>query len=201
MPRCNAKLKTFLKDLAPVIEMAPDALIMSDPGLIMLVRRHFPDMPIHLSVQANTVNWASVQFWQHQGVARVMPAHQHDQARVGHDQRIRRHFDHRCQVFEKGLELGVVRGDVDDHVETLAQGMGLLDAQRQIGMVEFVVAHPQAVARLAGIDRIGTIGEGVAHGLEGAGRGQQFGLGKRGHGRTRGKRRGCYGLFDAAILT
>ena len=44
----NAKLRTFLKDLEPVIAMAPDALIMSDPGLIMLVRRHFPQMPIHL---------------------------------------------------------------------------------------------------------------------------------------------------------
>lgn len=52
----NAKLKTFLKDLAPVIEMGPDALIISDPGLIMLVREHFPQMPIHLSVQANAVN-------------------------------------------------------------------------------------------------------------------------------------------------
>ena len=68
----NAKLKTFLKDLAPVIEMAPDALIMSDPGLIMLVRQHFPQMPVHLSVQANTVNWASVQFWQQMGLSRVI---------------------------------------------------------------------------------------------------------------------------------
>jgi len=68
----NAKLKTFLKDLAPVIAMGPDALIMSDPGLIMLVRRHFPQMPIHLSVQANTVNWASVEFWQQQGVSRII---------------------------------------------------------------------------------------------------------------------------------
>ncbi|MCP8635541.1 tRNA 5-hydroxyuridine modification protein YegQ [Pseudomonas mosselii] len=68
----NAKLKTFLKDLAPVIEMGPDALIMSDPGLIMLVRQHFPQMPIHLSVQANTVNWASVQFWQGMGLTRVI---------------------------------------------------------------------------------------------------------------------------------
>jgi putative protease len=55
-----------------VIEMAPDALIMSDPGLIMLVRRHFPQMPIHLSVQANTVNWASVEFWQQQGLSRII---------------------------------------------------------------------------------------------------------------------------------
>ncbi|WP_417703748.1 tRNA 5-hydroxyuridine modification protein YegQ [Pseudomonas sp.] len=68
----NAKLKTFLKDLAPVIEMAPDALIMSDPGLIMLVRQHFPQMPIHLSVQANAVNWASVEFWRQQGLTRVI---------------------------------------------------------------------------------------------------------------------------------
>lgn len=68
----NAKLKTFLKDLAPVIEMGPDALIMSDPGLIMLVRQHFPQMPIHLSVQANTVNWASVAFWQGLGLSRVI---------------------------------------------------------------------------------------------------------------------------------
>ena len=68
----NAKLRTFLKDLEPVIAMAPDALIMSDPGLIMLVRQHFPHMHIHLSVQANAVNWASVAFWQGQGLTRAI---------------------------------------------------------------------------------------------------------------------------------
>ena len=68
----NAKLKTFLKDLEPVVAMGPDALIMSDPGLIMLVREHFAHMPIHLSVQANAVNWASVEFWRRQGLSRVI---------------------------------------------------------------------------------------------------------------------------------
>ncbi|MHB0766247.1 prephenate-dependent tRNA uridine(34) hydroxylase TrhP [Stutzerimonas sp. NM35] len=68
----NAKLKTFIKDLAPVVAMGPDALIMSDPGLIMLVRQHFPEMTIHLSVQANAVNWATVKFWHAQGVSRVI---------------------------------------------------------------------------------------------------------------------------------
>lgn len=68
----NSKLKTFIKDLTPVVEMKPDALIMSDPGLIMLVREHFPDMPIHLSVQANAVNWASVKFWHQMGLTRVI---------------------------------------------------------------------------------------------------------------------------------
>ncbi len=68
----NSKLKTFLKDIEPVIAMNPDALIMSDPGLIMMVRESFPDMAIHLSVQANAVNWSTVKFWQQQGVERVI---------------------------------------------------------------------------------------------------------------------------------
>ncbi len=68
----GAKIKTFLKDIAPVIALQPDALIMSDPGLILMVRENWPDMPIHLSVQANTVNAAAVRFWKMAGVSRVI---------------------------------------------------------------------------------------------------------------------------------
>ncbi len=68
----NAKVKTFLRDIAPVVELGPDALIMADPGLIMLVREQWLDLPIHLSVQANTVNYASVKFWQSLGLTRVI---------------------------------------------------------------------------------------------------------------------------------
>lgn len=68
----NAKLDTFIRDITPVIEMQPDALIMSDAGMIMLIREHFPHQAIHLSVQANAVNWATVKFWQSMGVERVI---------------------------------------------------------------------------------------------------------------------------------
>jgi len=68
----NDKVRSYIRDLEPVIEMRPDALIMSDPGLIMLVQDHFPEMAVHLSVQANAVNWATVRFWQGQGLARVI---------------------------------------------------------------------------------------------------------------------------------
>ena len=68
----NSKLKTFIKDLKVVVDMKPDALIMSDPGLIMLVRENFPEMDIHLSVQANAVNWATVKFWKQMGLTRVI---------------------------------------------------------------------------------------------------------------------------------
>ena len=68
----NAKLKTFIEDIRPVIEMKPDALIMSDAGMIMMVREAFPHQVIHLSVQANAVNWATVKFWQQMGISRVI---------------------------------------------------------------------------------------------------------------------------------
>ena len=68
----NSKLKNFIRDLTPVVAMQPDALIMSDPGLIMMVREHFPDMDVHLSVQANAINWATVKFWKNMGLTRVI---------------------------------------------------------------------------------------------------------------------------------
>ncbi|MDO6443062.1 tRNA 5-hydroxyuridine modification protein YegQ [Marinobacter sp. 2_MG-2023] len=68
----NDKVRSYLRDLEPVLEYKPDALIMSDPGLIMLVREKWPDQPIHLSVQANAVNWATVEFWRRQGISRVI---------------------------------------------------------------------------------------------------------------------------------
>ncbi len=68
----NDKVRTYLRDIEPVIAMKPDALIMADPGLIAMVREKWPEVPIHLSVQANTVNWATVKFWQRLGVARII---------------------------------------------------------------------------------------------------------------------------------
>ena len=68
----NDKVKTYMRDLEPVIAIGPDALIMSDPGLIMMVRERWPEMPIHLSVQANAVNYATVRFWQKMGLTRII---------------------------------------------------------------------------------------------------------------------------------
>ena len=68
----NNKLRTYIRDLEPIVEMGPDALIMSDPGLIMMVRERFPDVPIHLSVQSNVVNHAAVKFWQSIGLRRII---------------------------------------------------------------------------------------------------------------------------------
>lgn len=68
----NAKVHSYLADMAPVIALGPDALIMADPGLIDLVRERWPAVPIHLSVQANTVNFAAVRFWRKLGITRII---------------------------------------------------------------------------------------------------------------------------------
>lgn len=47
--------------------LRPDALIVADAGVMMWVREHFPDMPIHISTQANICSAASVKFWQNAG--------------------------------------------------------------------------------------------------------------------------------------
>jgi putative protease len=68
----NAKVRTYLADMAPAVALAPDALIMADAGLIDLVRERWPDVPVHLSVQANTMNFAAARFWERLGIARVI---------------------------------------------------------------------------------------------------------------------------------
>jgi len=68
----NDKVRTYVRDMAAVMACAPDALIMADPGVIMLVKERWPEATIHLSVQANTTNWATVKFWQKMGIARII---------------------------------------------------------------------------------------------------------------------------------
>ena len=48
-----------------------DALIISDPGIFRLARQHVPDMPIHISTQANITNYQAALFWQELGASRV----------------------------------------------------------------------------------------------------------------------------------
>lgn len=69
----NRKLKPFSEDIKTYASMKPDAFIISDPGLASIAKELAPEIPIHLSVQANCMNWQSVKFWQRSlGVERVI---------------------------------------------------------------------------------------------------------------------------------
>lgn len=64
-----------LEELAPYLTMLRDAradgIIVSDPGILAISRQLVPDMPLHLSTQANVTNGASARFWAEQGVSRL----------------------------------------------------------------------------------------------------------------------------------
>lgn len=55
-------------------EIGPDALIISDPGVFVMARNICPDIDIHISTQANNVNYMTFRFWQEQGAVRVVTA-------------------------------------------------------------------------------------------------------------------------------
>ncbi|WP_202709015.1 peptidase U32 family protein [Sporosalibacterium faouarense] len=55
-------------------EIGVDAVIVSDPGVLYIVKENAPDMEIHLSTQANTTNFATANFWHSQGLKRVVLA-------------------------------------------------------------------------------------------------------------------------------
>lgn len=71
IPR-NSKVSGYLRYLKAMADLKPDGLIMADPGLIMITRDNFPDLPVHISVQTNTMNYAAVEFWQRIGAKRVI---------------------------------------------------------------------------------------------------------------------------------
>ncbi|MBR4951258.1 MAG: U32 family peptidase [Clostridia bacterium] len=73
MPRDTqlAELREYAKILA---EITPDAFIISDPGVMDIIKEEVPQGVIHLSTQASTVNSAAVNFWYKQGVRRVVLA-------------------------------------------------------------------------------------------------------------------------------
>ena len=68
----NNKIRAFQKSLDEFIELKPDALIMTDPGMIGYVLKNHPNQEVHLSVQGNCTNWSTAKFWYEMGVKRII---------------------------------------------------------------------------------------------------------------------------------
>lgn len=68
----NSKLEPMRRAITAMAELKPDAFIMADPGVIYFAKEICPDIPIHLSTQANNINWASAKFWKEQGISRII---------------------------------------------------------------------------------------------------------------------------------
>ena len=70
----NQELAQLPEYIDKIKKLKLDALIISDPGVFAFVKKEMPKMEIHISTQANNVNWASALFWAEQGAERIILA-------------------------------------------------------------------------------------------------------------------------------
>ncbi len=79
----NADLEHAAEIIPKLAAIGIDAIIVSDPGMIRLIHTLTPDLPIHLSTQANTTNIEAVRFWRDQGVRRIILARELNLKEIG----------------------------------------------------------------------------------------------------------------------
>jgi U32 family peptidase len=68
----NRHLKDLPGHIRDLKKSGVDALIIADPGIMEVVKEEWPEAEIHLSTQANCVNWRSADFWHKQGIKRII---------------------------------------------------------------------------------------------------------------------------------
>jgi putative protease len=79
----NADLEQAKIIIPELVATGIDALIVSEPGMLKLIRNSAPQLPIHLSTQANTTNIEAVRFWRDQGVRRIILARELNLKEIG----------------------------------------------------------------------------------------------------------------------
>lgn len=70
----NRHMGKLEKNLKKIKNIGADGIIISDPGILKLVKKYLPEVKIHLSTQANATNWMAVNFWLKQGIKRIVLA-------------------------------------------------------------------------------------------------------------------------------
>ena len=70
----NSDLAGAEQYFGQLAELGPDAILVADPGMFMLARKACPNIPIHISTQANNTNYGTFNFWFQMGAERVVCA-------------------------------------------------------------------------------------------------------------------------------
>jgi len=95
----NEDLENLPEYLHQLEEIGVDALIISDPGVLNIIREEDIDLDLHLSTQANAVNYASVNFWHKLGLERVILARELSKEEI---KEIRENTDISLEMFIHG---------------------------------------------------------------------------------------------------
>ena len=91
-----ADLPDYLRFLT---DAGVDAVLIADLGVFMLCRETVPDLAVHISTQANNVNWRTVDAWHKLGAARVVLARELSREEI---REIRRNTDVELEMFVHG---------------------------------------------------------------------------------------------------
>lgn len=95
----NADLKALPDYLRYLAEIQADAILVADLGIFSLARQLVPELPLHVSTQANSTNWAAVNAWQDMGAQRVVLAREMSLAEI---REIRRRCSVELEMFVHG---------------------------------------------------------------------------------------------------
>ncbi len=87
-----AGVEDYLKDLYTI---GVDAIIASDPAIIATAKEIVPELEIHLSTQANNVNWRAAKFWYDQGVNRIVMARELSLTEI---KQMRENLPEKCEI-------------------------------------------------------------------------------------------------------
>lgn len=91
----NTDLVGLEEYLVELYKLNIDAIIVSDPSIIITAKEVVPNLEIHLSTQANNVNWKSAKFWHEQGVKRIVLARE---LTFNEIKEIRAHLPEECEL-------------------------------------------------------------------------------------------------------
>lgn len=95
-------LADMMEYLDKAVKAGIDAVIVSDPGLVSLIRQKHKKLKIHLSTQANTLNSEAVKFWAKQGVNRIVLGREVSLAQAKNIVRTARELSVEIELFVHG---------------------------------------------------------------------------------------------------
>lgn len=94
IPR-NDDLKIIPDYAGKLYELNADAVIVSDLGAFQLIHNEVPSLPIHISTQANNVNYKSCEVWHKMGASRIVLARE---LHIDEIKEIREHLPNECEL-------------------------------------------------------------------------------------------------------
>ena len=99
----NSDLAGAEQYFGQLAEMKPDAILVADPGMFMLAQKACPEIPLHISTQANNTNYETFNFWFRMGAERVVCARELSLVEIA---QIREHIpqDREIEASHGGVE-------------------------------------------------------------------------------------------------